>query len=91
MYVAKCKRVIELVKAAKKSARYQTSCFTHIKYLSLTQVLLYYCTLFFIGNRQLGNSVRFLAGNRQPQKKNRQPGGPILGPANLGNFQISQN
>ena len=45
---------------------------------------------FFIGNRKLGNSDRFLAGNRQPQKKNRQPGGPILGPANLGNFQISR-
>ena len=45
---------------------------------------------FFIGNRQLGNSVRFLAGNRQPQKKNSQPGGPILGPMNLGNFQIGQ-
>ena len=45
---------------------------------------------FFIGNRQLGNSVRFLAGIRQPQKKNRQPAGPILGPPNLGNFQIRQ-
>ena len=43
---------------------------------------------FFIGNRQLGNSVRFLAGNRQPQNKHRRPGGPILGPANLGNLQI---
>ena len=47
-------------------------------------------TLFFIGNRKLDNSDRFLAGNRQPQKKNRQPGGPILGPENLGNFQIRQ-
>ena len=58
---------------------------------NITVLVLHLCRFFFIGNRQLGNLVRFLARNRQPQtKKNRQPGGPILGPANLGNFQIRQ-